>query len=198
MRLFSAIRPSQAAIEHLVGALRPVRERSGTAIRWADPDQWHLTCAFYGEVSHGLLPSIESRLSSTATTAEPLDLLLSGAGSFGGRTLWIGAAGDTDRFAVLAAACMVDLEARDRHRAHLTVARVSAHDRPSRTRRTRGGEPGRFGTMDDVVRALSVYRGPTWTADRIELVESELGRGRSGGPLHRVIATYPLGGSDRR
>jgi 2'-5' RNA ligase len=43
------------------------------------------------------------------------------------------------------------------------------------------------------VRMLSVYRGPTWHVDQLELVASTVGQGRSGGPLHEVLGTVPLG-----
>ena len=43
------------------------------------------------------------------------------------------------------------------------------------------------------MRALSVYRGPTWQATQIELFASHLGQGRSGGPRHELLAAVPLG-----
>ncbi|MGO1173439.1 MAG: 2'-5' RNA ligase family protein, partial [Actinomycetaceae bacterium] len=67
----------------------------------------------------------------------------------------------------------------DRRRAHLTVARES--------RRSRDTDLGGLAS------ALAVYEGPTWRADTIELVSSQLGEGRSGGPLHDVVAEIPLG-----
>ena len=48
--------------------------------------------------------------------------------------------------------------------------------------------------LAEAVRALAVYRGPEWTADEVEVVASRLGEGRSGGPLHEVLATVPLRG----
>ena len=47
-RLFAAIVPPAEVTEHLITALRPIREFSGTEVRWTDPDNWHITCAFYG------------------------------------------------------------------------------------------------------------------------------------------------------
>lgn len=46
--------------------------------------------------------------------------------------------------------------------------------------------------LHDVVHALSVYSGPSWTATEIELVSSRLGEGRSGGALHETVATIPF------
>jgi len=49
MRLFAAVHPTRAARGHLIGALREVRELTGTALRWGDPEQWHVNHAFTGE-----------------------------------------------------------------------------------------------------------------------------------------------------
>ena len=62
---------------------------------------------------------------------------------------------------------------------HLTVARAG--------RRTR--EPW---ALADYVRALSVYRGPDFRADRLCLMQSHLGEGRGGGPRYEVMEEYPL------
>jgi 2'-5' RNA ligase len=40
--------------------------------------------------------------------------------------------------------------------------------------------------------ALAVYRGPAWQVDTVHVVASELGAGRSGGPLHRDVAAIAL------
>ncbi|WP_367179064.1 2'-5' RNA ligase family protein, partial [uncultured Corynebacterium sp.] len=67
------------------------------------------------------------------------------------------------------------------------------HSRGGRDGSRPAGHPESF-LLDDLVRALSVYEGPSWRATEIELVQSRLGEGRSGGPLHEVVATVPLTG----
>lgn len=57
-RLFSALLISREAREHLVHALRPIRENNPRDLRWTDPDNWHITLSF-----HGLQPN------------DPVDLL---------------------------------------------------------------------------------------------------------------------------
>jgi 2'-5' RNA ligase len=192
MRLFAALRPSDDAVEHLVSALRPI-QASAPGLRWPDPDQWHLTCAFYGEVPDGSVDSIAARVQTAARSSAPLELSLRGAGSFAGRTLWIGVGGDTDRLRQLMSACS-DEDGAQHRRAHLTVARASSRADP----RLRGrGGPGRRvptgGDVDAVVRALAVYAGPAWTSHEVQVVRSDLGRGRSGGALHTVLASFALG-----
>lgn len=168
MRLFAAIRPPQEVIEHLVTALRPIRSEQGRAIRWTDPDQWHITCAFYGECPGGAEEDLAEDLRELAAATPPMDLRLRGAGSFSGRTLWMGVGGDVGKLRLL-------LE--DRQRPHLTVAR--AH----------GVTP-----MNGLVHALSVYEGPEWRTTRLGLYSSELGAGRSGGPRHELIDEFVLAG----
>lgn len=232
MRLFASIRPSEEAREHLVAALRPIRDGNGPLLRWTDPDQWHLTLAFYGERPDGSVDDLAAHIGVAAGGVRPLDVHLRGAGSFSGRTLWIGVGGDTAELRHLMAGCTDEEDARDRRRAHLTVARSRATERGGRggDRRSGGRRPagvggaggrrgqgrrgdhgrgnhsrgGRDGSrpaghpesflLDDLVRALSVYEGPSWRATEIELVQSRLGEGRSGGPLHEVVATVPLTG----
>ncbi|WP_295629350.1 RNA 2',3'-cyclic phosphodiesterase [uncultured Corynebacterium sp.] len=254
MRLFASIRPPEEVREHLVTALRPVRDDVGPSLRWTDPDQWHLTTAFYGERPDGAVDELAAHLASAAAGTGAMDLHLRGAGSFSGRTLWIGVGGDVADLRGLMADCehdpllagaggnYADTDDGDfdrgdggrgsadsmagtrseRRRAHLTVARSRAREQGGRGSSRRGNRRGdrgargargeRFDRGDrgardvtrparhdgadllrDVVHALSVYRGPAWTATEIELVRSRLGEGRSGGALHETVATIPLG-----
>ena len=167
-------------------------------LRWGDPAQWHVTVAFYGEIAEGAVPGLTAALGEAVGSLQAPTLRLRGAGSFGGRNLWVGVApeGPDDARSlsalletsaavgdVVGADLRADLERRDRRRAHLTLARVAAGAR----RHARAPEE-----LTAVVRALAVYEGPRWRPDEVALVASELGAGRSGGPLHRVIAELPL------
>ena len=49
IRVFAALLPSAAAREHLVHTLRPIHAATTNELRWMDPDNWHLTMAFYGD-----------------------------------------------------------------------------------------------------------------------------------------------------
>ena len=196
MRAFVALRPSPAALEHLDAALEDVRARAGLALRWGDPEQWHLTLAFRADLPDGAIEDTIEHLASLAAAHHPMRLHLSGAGVFNARALWIGVGGDTERLAALMGETLLEGELRERRRAHLTVARVSARAPRTTRRRRRGQAPPPDPTqllLADAVHALSVYRGPTWQATELELVSSVLGKGRSGGPLHEVLATVPLG-----
>lgn len=182
MRLFAAIRPPIEVTEHLLFALHPLREELRGDLRWADPDNWHITLAFYGEQPNGMVEDLVDHLSVAARMNEEFTIRLKGAGSFNNRNLWMGTGGDTRPLRRLMADCLIDPVERKRQRAHLTVAR------PSQRMRSRGWDP----VIPDLVRALSVYEGPAWHVDEIELVSSELGKGRSGGPRYETRGTLTL------
>lgn len=177
-RLFAAIVPPPEAREHLVTALRPIREDSGGQLRWTDPDNWHLTLAFYGSQPNDAADVADTLTQATAF-ARPLTLELRGAGSFDRRTLWIGVGGQTRELKDLMAGCVLDPDERRRQRAHLTVARATSRTRDA-------------WLIDDHAHALSIYRGPTFNADEVVLLESHLGQGRSGGPKYEVVDSFML------
>jgi 2'-5' RNA ligase len=174
MRLFAAIRPPQNVIDHLAVALADAQSFAPD-LRWVEPGQWHITLAFYGEQPSGALEDIAAQLANVAAESKPHRLHLRGCGTFGGRTLWIGLGG-TDLRKLMAAAELDDVDP-GRQRAHLTVARA----------------PRQVGVAKDLARALTVYTGPEWTATELELVESVLGAGRGGRPLHDTCRRFRLG-----
>lgn len=184
MRLFASISPSEEAREHLVSALRPIRQDLGPDLRWTDPEQWHLTLAFYGEQAAGAVDDLMGHLQMAAAGTSAMTLALKGAGSFNRKNLWMGVGGDTVVLKRLMADCLLDPLERHRQRAHLTVARNQV--------RNRDWDP----FLGDIVRALSVYEGPDFRADRIDLIHSTLGAGRSGGPLYEVVGSIPLAPHD--
>ncbi|SDS64507.1 RNA 2',3'-cyclic phosphodiesterase [Corynebacterium timonense] len=170
-RLFAAIMLPDAAREHLVTALRPLR---GRELRWTDPDNWHLTLGFYGDQPNDA-GRVTDALAQATAFRRPLALHLQGAGSFSSRTLWVGVGGETQQLRDLMADCLLGPAERHCQRAHLTVAR------------------GRDGWLiADHAHALSVYRGPDFTADEVALVESHLGEGRGGGSRYEVVDRFYL------
>jgi RNA 2',3'-cyclic 3'-phosphodiesterase len=159
VRLFVQVRPSEQAVTHL-------RQHLASA-RTSNPDQWHLTLAFLGEVP-GAGPLYDA-LAAVATAHEPFSLRLAGGGRFGRRATWAGIGGDLAHLLSLAAhvqdACRaagVVLDVRP-YRPHLTVGRVDP-------------------------RALTSYEGPSWRVSRIELVHSVLGERA----VHTVLRAFPL------
>ncbi|MFF2452571.1 2'-5' RNA ligase family protein [Isoptericola sp. NPDC058082] len=219
MRLFTAVYPSAEALAHLELALAGVGGASvadpGRGLRWVPPEQRHVTLVFHGEVPDGAVPDYVDALGDALADVPPFELALSGGGTFGGRTLWVGVAGSVDdlrragELAQDAAVGASGLPAADRTsgRPHLTVARASARATvPAAAGRrrvdsARGGTRGPRGREADAsplvpwARALAVYRGPSWRVDAVHVVASRLGEGRSGGPLHEAVAEVPLAGA---
>ena len=153
------VRPSQQAVTHLRAHL--------ASARTSNPDQWHVTLAFLGEV-----PAAEplyDGLRAAAGVHEPFSVRLAGGGSFGGRASWAGLDGDVDALSGLATnvqhACRaagIPLGNRP-YRPHLTVGRVDP-------------------------RVLSSYEGPAWRVSQVELVHSVLGLRA----VHTVLQAFPL------
>jgi 2'-5' RNA ligase len=207
VRLFAAVLPPPRVLDHAEQALDAVRgsaDESGPAgpLRWAPPDDRHLTLAFFGEVSAGAAQDLTAGLGRIAAGYEPFDLQLRGAGVFDRRVFWVGVGGDVDAMAALTAEC-VDLgatvtgrqDSRVRSRAHLTVARVrSQHRGRSGPYRRRGESTGAGAErVAALAHALAVYSGPLWTVERFALVQSWPGEGRGGGPAYEVLETFGLG-----
>jgi 2'-5' RNA ligase len=210
--LFAAVLPPPRVLDHVEQALDAVRgsaDESGPAgpLRWAQPDDRHLTLAFFGEVSAGSAQDLTAGLRHIAAGHEPFDLQLRGAGVFDRRVFWIGVGGDAEEMATLTAEC-VDLggtvtgrqDSRVRSRAHLTVARVRSQHRgrsgPYRRhgRREEGAAAG-ADRVAELAHALAVYSGPMWTVEEFALVQSWPGEGRGGGPAYQVLETFGLGGT---
>ncbi|WJY63963.1 2',5' RNA ligase family [Corynebacterium atrinae] len=183
-RLFSALLPSEAAREHLVSTLRPLRGEFPNSLRWVDPDNWHVTLCFYGEQPNDT-SQLAAHLAHAASACEPLTLRIKGAGSFGHRTLWMGVAGDKKpltRLMADSALGALGLESGEPgHRPqkpHLTIARTRER-----------------WAVGELVHILNVYQGPAFACDEAVLMESHLGRGRGGGPHYEVLERIKLGRS---
>ncbi|WP_407318154.1 RNA 2',3'-cyclic phosphodiesterase [Isoptericola halotolerans] len=205
MRLFTAVYPSAEASAHLDLAVGGVGGAAvpdpGAGLRWVPRAQRHVTLVFHGTVPDGALPGYVATLREALAQVEPFPLSLAGSGTFGGRTLWVGLRDDVPalrRLGALASdvAAGEGMPARERSggRPHVTVARASTvrgGERRQARRERRAPEPA--APFAQWARALAVYSGPAWTVERVHVVASELGAGRSGGPAHTDVAALPLG-----
>lgn len=162
MRLFVALRPPPAAVEHLLAALP----------RWPSrPERWHLTLAFLGEVDDP--DPVRAQLRPAVASAAPFELALRGSGTFGrGAVVWVGVGGDVAPLrslaSVVSAACRAagaDVDDKP-YRPHVSVGRRS-HPDPA---------------------ALAAYDGPAWPVSEVELVRSTLGHTVT----HHVLDRFPL------
>lgn len=166
MRLFAAVDPPPEEAAALAAAL------GGPApgLRYVPSAQWHITTAFYGEVSDGVVAELTERLSRAAARTPLVTLKLRGAGTFPkqavkARVLWSGLEGDIDELSRLADRC-----AAAGRRCGLTM-----EDRAFRPHLTLGRARKDAVDLRDVVAALSSYAGQPWTASSLRLVRSTLG-----------------------
>ncbi|MDJ1639678.1 RNA 2',3'-cyclic phosphodiesterase [Streptomyces pakalii] len=186
-RLFAAVLPPDAAVAELRTALAPLNALPGARdLRWTGPEGWHFTLAFYGDVPEGVRPELEARLERAARRTEPFALHVHGAGHFGGRALWAGAAGGLDTLRLLAeradAAARragLPMEEHRRYTPHLTLAR------------SRGAAD-----LRPFAAALAGFDGQRWEAAELTLVRSHLPVSGVPGERSRYTAVraWPLGG----
>lgn len=183
MRLFVAVTPPDGVLDRVDAATARVREEWDT-LRWAGREQWHITLAFYGELDDARLPPLARRLERAAGRVAPLDLALTGAGTFpdaaGAQVLWAGVQGDLrglKRLAAAAAAAGRRVGAptdRKPFRPHLTLARCR---RPTDLRA--------------LVAGLDGFDGGTWRAGKLLLIRSHPGPV----PRYETLSDWPLDGS---
>jgi 2'-5' RNA ligase len=184
LRLFTAVTPPAEAIEDLDAFLEPRREAA--EFRWAGIEGWHLTLAFMGDADPWRLEALEERLTRAAHRRAAFAATIAGGGAFPNvgraKVLWAGVETDRveiDRLATgaRAAATKAGIEVDGgRFKPHLTLARMGHHPRE----------------LTSWVRLLDAYRGPTWTVDRIALIESHLGEGPRNRPRYEVLGEYEL------
>jgi 2'-5' RNA ligase len=186
VRLFVALVPPEPALEHLELFLAP-RQAVGQGLRWAAPEQWHLTLAFMPEVPARCLDDLGERLTRAAARRTPFDVALRAGGAFP----------DAARAKVLYAG--VDAGASGEELARLSAgaraAAAKAGAAPDGGRLVPHVTLARLRAPLDVTRWLRVlesYRGPAWAADTLTLVESHLGQGPRGRPRHTVVDTFRL------
>ncbi|MEU5327968.1 RNA 2',3'-cyclic phosphodiesterase [Streptomyces parvus] len=186
-RLFAAVLPPDAAVAELRTALAPLHALPGAPdLRWTGPEGWHFTLAFYGDVPEGVRPELEARLERAARRTGPFALRVHGAGHFGGRALWAGAAGGLDTLRLLAeraeAAARrtgLPMEEHRRYTPHLTLAR------------SRGAAD-----LRPFAAALAGFEGQRWEAVELTLVRSHLPVSGVPGerPRYTAVRAWPLGG----
>jgi 2'-5' RNA ligase len=182
VRLFVALWPPPDAVSELLAAVDEVRA-DAPDLRWTRPEQWHLTLAFLGEVPDDRRPELEERLARAASRHPPLTLRFAGGGRFGSRLLFTRLDGDREQLTRLAAS--VSAAARR--------SRIAVDDRPYRPHLTlargRGNED-----LRPLAARLDSFAGVSWTASRLDLVESRLGQGPGRTARYVSVSSCPLAG----
>lgn len=174
MRLFLAL-PAPAATRAALGSL----PRDLPRARWAPAAQLHLTLRFLGERDAGIVDVLSEALGPVIHAHAPIEMRVSGLGTFGRRVLWAALAPPAPVMelaeAVDGALRDVGVEPRDRPFApHVTLARL------------RGGDG-----LQALLEARGSERGPLEVWDGVALYRSELG---PRGATHTALRHFPLGG----
>lgn len=185
--MFVALAPPPDAIEEFGSFLAP-RQEAEAGFRWTSPEQWHVTLAFMGKVADRHLDDLHARLARAAARRTSFSVAIAGGGAFPNparaKVLYAGldvgeSREELNRLATGARAAAAksgaDTEG-GRFHPHVTVARI-----------------GRPIDVTRWVRILDAYRGPTWTASEISLIESHLGEGPRRRPRYEEVDTFPLG-----
>jgi len=185
MRMFIALPLPEAVKEDLSMFLEPRRE-AGPDLRWALPEQWHLTLAFLPEVADRHTDELLERCGRAASRRKPFDLRLVGAGAFphpgDAKVLWAGVEHDGEELMRLAGGVRAAgaksgvAVGGGRFHPHLTLARLAVPADVSRW-----------------LRVLDMYAGPSWQVREVALIASYLGQGRNGRSRHEVREIFPLG-----
>lgn len=151
--------------------------------RWVDPDNYHLTLRFIGEVDRHTAADIDDALQRIAPPA--FDISLSGLGIFGQgrktRALWARVTQDGD-------ASLVHLQ----RKVETAVVRSGQPSEPRKFKphvtlaRFRDVHPGH---IQSFIETNGLFRAGPVTIDRFVLFESHLGKG---GSVYEELADYPL------
>jgi RNA 2',3'-cyclic 3'-phosphodiesterase len=190
MRLFVAVPVPSTTRAAVHAALAPLRA-AHPGVRWTDPDGWHLTLAFIGE-----LPAPGPVLDAVGPVAawhRPATLALGDPGRFGDRVLWLAVhdepAGALVDLAADVGAGLVDagvLPADDPAvsrplQAHLTLAR----------RRSAPIDDPLVAAARDELEGVAGDAATVWPSEHVEVWRSRLGRGPA---RYEVVASFVTAG----
>jgi 2'-5' RNA ligase len=188
LRLFVAVLATPAVRAAAARAQGQMRART-LLVRWVEPGGMHVTLQFLGATPPGRLPPLSAALAGVAAVARPMTLRTAGLGVFPSaaraRVIWLGLAGEVERFAALQAAVLAATgplgfvaEARP-FTPHLTLGRVG--DAATPAERTAVGQA-----------AASSPAPPSaaWPVDDLALMASTLG---PRGATYRAVGRWRLG-----
>lgn len=188
MRLFVAMPLPVGVRRELDERLRELLGRlSVNPVRWVNPDNWHLTLQFLGEVNADQLEALKGRLRGACCHFARLDLALAGFGCFPDfdkpRVVWVGVSAGSELMKLAESVRKATQEFGEEttgatpFQPHVTLGRVK--EVSASQRREFGREFGhrQFGPAIP------------WVADSVVLMRSELG---AGGATYFEEGQFPL------
>jgi len=187
LRTFIAVE-LEKAIRDKVMALQETLARTGTDVKWTEPENLHFTLLFLGEVDERDVVQVCRAVGECCQQLEPFGLSVRSAGCFPNprrpRVLWVGVGQGVQEMCALHDALEKPLlklgcyrrEARP-YSPHLTLGRVKS-DRPT----------------DKLAAALAQnagWQGGDMNAREVRVMSSEL---TPKGPIYTVLSRAKLGG----
>jgi len=180
--LSAEVRAAVAAVQARVHAAAPRAD-----VRWLDPQTFHLTLKFLGNVPDARVPAVSAALEGVVS-GPTLALEAHGLGAFPSlrrpRVLWAGIAGGAPRLVALAlnvdrALAALGFPPEERpFRAHLTIGRVRS--------------PRDAGALAKAVEAEATTALGAWTVGEVILYQSRL---KPTGAVHEKVSRHRLRGA---
>ena len=187
MRFFIALNLPQKERQRIHAAARPLREE-GIPVRWIEPDDFHVTLKFLGEVRREVMPGIEGAAVRVASETRSFATKLGGFGAFPTvrhpRVIWLGVEANAElrclKQDVEWALGDVGFEAETRaFHPHVTLGRVD----------DRGGA-GVFRGLDEIMARIA-FRGDL-NVHSLDLMRSH---GSGEGARYSIVSSAKLTGS---
>jgi len=189
IRSFIAIPVPSEGIQALEEVVHGFDAEIGRDVRWVKPEGIHLTLKFLGNTPVGMVDKVLIELASVTEKFNPFKLEIFGLGAFPNlrnpRVLWAGVKGDLEQLSKLQASvddAAGDLGLPKEHRTfspHLTLGRVR-----------REASDGRLRKISEVIAEGELSAAPTWTANTVNLMRTELG---PAGSRHYLVGTSNIG-----
>jgi 2'-5' RNA ligase len=188
IRLFIASKVPESVKGLLGQAQREMRERlPQAAISWTKPDSMHLTLRFLGNVEVHCVPELKAAVSDVVSGLSRFELVSERLGCFPDlrfpRVVWAWVHDVDDRLPELVKRLeqvvgrFAEKPSEDRFVGHVTLARIRQIDR------TAAGKLAR--SVEDAI----TRRFGAWTADTVELIQSELS---PSGSRYTTLADFRL------
>lgn len=191
LRLFIAIElPEKIRAAITAAQTECIKRLPAPGLKWAPPEQFHLTLRFLGSLDSTQLPDLTTRLRKACGDLKPLDLKCAGFGLFPERgrprVFWVGVHDDggkdldrTFRAVTEATAGFGQQEEPEKHfTGHITLARCKEIDRATTAK------------VRELVRDFSNREFGSWQATEVNIMRSEL---LPKGAIHSVLERIRLG-----
>ena len=180
VRLFAGLPLPPAAVERLA----TLRLRLGApkdGLRWSEPEQWHITLRFFGEVDERRLPALASALERIATP--PIAMVLTSLGLFAAKGILHAEVGVSPALDALFR--QVESVA-----THLGIAPETRAFHPHVTLARSRGKTGAASLRRLCTPSIPSF-GPElhWLAKELLLYRSDL---QPTGAVYQVLGRYPL------